>query len=176
LKATQPSGWFPEAFKLGASLFAVPHPDINVACTIIIAVPRALNALALINRISAFTKLFSAQKTRIMISNFLRVKLGTLIIFPLPVTDNAFFIIGPAVTLVATARVHLAVDLVQGQIIPAVYQFAVRPVAEPDRRLHLKFNGMAIVAEGAFMAGSAELCFPCRVQAMVFYEILGMIE
>ena len=91
-------------------------------------------------------------------------------------TDDAFFIIGPAVTFIATARVYLAVDLVQGQIISAVDQFAVGPVAELDRRLDLQFIGMAIVAEGAFMAGSAELCFPCRVQAMVFYKILGMNE
>jgi len=137
-------------FKLGASLFAVPHPHTKTAGAITAAVLRALYALW--------------------------IKLGTLIIPPLPVTDDAFFIIGPAVTFVATARVYLAVDLVQGQIIPAVYQFAVRPVAEHDRWFDLQLIGMAIVAEGAFMAGSAELCFPGRVQAMVFYEILGMNE
>jgi|SRR6185369_4885376 len=94
--------------------------------------------------------------------------------FLLPVTDDTFFIIGPAVTFVATARVYLAVDLVQGQIIPAVYQFAVRPVSQLDWRLDLQFVGMAVVAEGAFMAGRAEICFPSRVQAMAFYELPGM--
>jgi len=57
-----------------------------------------------------------------------------------------------------------------------VYQFAVRPVAELDRRFHLQLIGMAVIAKRAFMAGGTELCFTGRVQAMVFYEVLGMDE
>jgi hypothetical protein len=72
------------------------------------------------------------------------------------VTADAFFIIASAMTSVAAARIYLAIDLVQGHIIPAVYQFAVRPVAEFDRRLDLAIIGMAIVAERSFMAGSAQ--------------------
>ena len=97
-------------------------------------------------------------------------------VFPLPVADDTFFIIGSAVTFVTTAGVHLTVDLVQRQIISTMNQFAIRPVAEPDRRFDFKFVGMAVVAERAFVTGRTELCFTCRIHAMGFNEILGMVE
>jgi hypothetical protein len=131
-------------------LFAVPQPHNKTAVAITAAVLRGLQAL--------------------------RIKLDMLMAFPLPVTDDAFCIIGPAVAFVTAAGVYLAVDLVQGQIIPAVYKFAVRPVAELDGRLDLKLVGMAVVAEGTFMAGRAELSFACRIETVVFDEILGMNE
>jgi hypothetical protein len=136
----------PDESKLGASLFAVPHPHNKRAGRITAAVLMGL------------------------------IKLEMVMIFPLAVTDYTFLIIGSAVTFVATAGVHLAVDLVQCQIIPTMNQLAVRPVAELDGRLDLKFVGMAVVAERAFVTGGAELCIAGCIQAMGFNEVLGMVE
>src|ERR1700674_5844828 len=90
--------------------------------------------------------------------------------------NDALFVIGSAVTPVTASRVNLAVYLVQREVIAAMHQLPVRPVAMLDRRPDLHFICMAVGAERTFMAEGAQPVVTRRIEAVVLDEGRRMAE
>jgi hypothetical protein len=63
------------------------------------------------------------------------------------VTGDAAFVVGSAVTAVATGRVKLSFNFVHGNEVAAMLEFPVWSVAITDGRLHFNLVGVAVIAE-----------------------------
>lgn len=95
---------------------------------------------------------------------------------PSAVTGDATLVVGSAVAAVATGRVELSFNLVQGDEVAAMLHFTVRPVAVACGGLHFHLVGVAVVAEGAFVTGGAEPVIRCGVETVTLDEGRRMAE
>jgi len=101
------------------------------------------------------------------------------------VADDAPLVVGSAMAAVATGRVKLPFNLVQGQEISPVRHGPVRTVAVFDRGLYFRLIGMAVRAKGAETSSLGDFCvvrwyspcfFPAAARRMLMQARLRLCE
>ena len=91
-------------------------------------------------------------------------------------TGYAAFVVGSAVAAIAAGRVEFPFNFVQSDVVAAMLEVTVGTVAIAGGWFHFHLVGMAVVAEGAFMAGGAEPVVGGGVEAVVLDESRSMAE
>jgi hypothetical protein len=102
-----------------------------------------LPLLTMTNRISALKKCFLPEKRRKHFNSLM-------------MAGNTAFVVGSAVAAIAAGGIKFAFNLVHGYEIATMLKFTIRAITVSGRWFHFYFIGVAVITEGAFMAGGAE--------------------
>ena len=110
------------------------------------------------------------QQAAVRKSSLVQVGIENIFSSLLSVAGNAAFVVGSAMAAVAAGRVKFAFDFVQGDVVATMLKVTVRAVAVAGGGFHFHLVGVAVVAEGAFVAGGAEPVVRGGVEAVVLDE------
>jgi len=78
------------------------------------------------------------------------------------------FVVGAAMTAIATGGIEFTFYLVHGHEVAAMLHLTVGTIAELCGWFNLDFVGMTVIAEGAFVAGTAESVIRGSIKAVTF--------